>query len=549
VAPEDEAAKPGKKQAGKKAGKRASKKTAAKKVAKKAGKRPAAKKAARKAPQKRAGEKPAAKKAARKAPQKRAAKDATKQQPAASEATLPAPDAVERHWLAAYPPGVPTTYEYPLVPLTRLLDDAAQDFPHATAIEFLGLRLTYRELVDQVDRFATALRNLGVGKGDRVSIILPNCPQHVIAIFAILRLGAVGAEHDPVHGEEELSLQLNDVGSTVVVCLDPVYPRLARLKGRLPTVRHIVATGLQDYLPLVKARLFAVKHRKDPAAYYRIPESEGVKRFRDLVDRTGPTVLQAEVDPAEDLAVLLHTGGTTGPSKAVMLTHFNLVANSFQARLWMPDIQAGRESVLCVMPFFHSYGLTVGLMMGVLAAATLVLLPRFDPGAVLKAIDRRKPTLFPGVPTIYEALAGMPGLRKFDLSSLRACISGAAPLPLDVARTLEQVTGGKLREGYGLTETSPLTHANPIYGKAKPGSIGLPVTDTVCILVDTTDPSRPAAPGSPGELAVHGPQVMRGYWNRPDETVKVLRDGWLLTGDVAAVDDDGYFSIVERKKG
>jgi long-chain acyl-CoA synthetase len=460
---------------------------------------------------------------------------------------MPDPASVPRPWLDAYPPGVPASYAYPLVPLTRLLDDAAKDFPETEAIHFLGYRLTYRQLLDKVDRFAAALSELGVRKGDRVGLILPNCPQHVVALFAALRIGAVVAENNPLYTEAELEHQINDAGCKVLVCLDPIYAKLARLKGRLRTVEHIIATGIQDALPFPKNLLFPVKGKRD-GTYAKIPEGEGVLRMTDLVNRTAPTATQVPVEPASDLAMLLYTGGTTGVSKGVMLTHYNLVANAFQGRLWLPDVQAGRENVLCVLPFFHSYGLTTCLTVGMLSAATLTLLPRFDVDTVLKTIDDRKPTLFPGVPTIYVALNNAPDVKKYDLSSIRACLSGAAPLPVEVARTFEELTGGKLREGYGLTETSPITHANPIYGRAKKGKIGLPVTDTVCVLMDLDDPTKPAEEGQPGELAIHGPQVMAGYWNRPEETAEVLRDGWLLTGDIATIDEEGYVAIVDRKK-
>jgi long-chain acyl-CoA synthetase len=545
----------GKKAAGKKAAskKAAGKKAAGKKAAgkKAAGKKAAGKKAASKkaASKKAAGKKAASKKAASK--KATGSRRGTAKKGAARALTrsagLPDPDQVERPWLESYPDGVPHSYDYPLVPLTRLLDDAAQDFPQTTAVEFLGYTLTYRELLDQVDRFATALRDLGVVKGDRVGLILPNCPQHVVAIFAVLRLGAVVVENNPLYTEGELEHQLNDAGCRVLVTLDPIYPRLAKLKGRLPTVEHIIATGIQDALPFPKNRLFPLKGKKD-GSYYKIPESEGVQRFTELVERSTPAITQTAVEPREDLAMLLYTGGTTGTGKGVMLTHFNLVVNAFQARLWVPDVQAGRENMLCVMPFFHSYGVTIGLTFGVLSAATLTLLPRFDLGMVLKAVDKQKPTLFPGVPTIYVALNNAPDIGKHDLSSIRVCLSGAAPLPVEVATRFEELTGGKLREGYGLTETSPLTHANPIYGEGRKGRIGLPVTDTVCTLVDVDDHTKPAPPGGPGELAVAGPQVMKGYWNRPEETAAVLKDEWLLTGDVAEMDEDGYFAIVDRKK-
>lgn len=458
---------------------------------------------------------------------------------------MPDPAVVARPWLASYPPGVPETYDYPDVPLTRFLDDAAADFPAAVAVDFLGYTLTYRALLDRVDRFATALRDVGVAKGDHVGLILPNCPQHVIAIFAVLRLGAVAVEHNPLCTADELAYQLNDAGCKLVVCLDPIYQRLAELKGRLPSVEHIVATGIQDALPFPKNVLFPLTGRRN-GTYRKIAESEGVLRMRDLIATTPPAVAQEMLDPGTDVAILVYTGGATGGSKGVMLSHRNLVANAFQARLWVPDIQAGRENVLCVVGFCNLYGLTSCLTMGTLAAATLTLLPRFDRDTVLSTIARRKPTLFFGVPTFYVALGEAPDVAKHDLSSIRVCLSGPAPLPAEVAKRFEELTGGKLREGYGMAETSPITHANPIYGKAKRGAIGLPITDTVCTLRDVDDPSKPARPGEPGELAVAGPQVMRGYWNNPDDTAAVLVDGWLLTGDIAQVDDEGYFSLVGR---
>ncbi len=459
---------------------------------------------------------------------------------------MPDPTSVPRVWLSSYPPGVPETYSYPSVPLTRFLDDAARDFPQATALEFLGATTTYRQLHDSVERFATALQGLGVGKGDRVGIVLPNCPQHVVAVFAALRLGAVVAENNPLYTEPELVHQLVDAGVTAVVFLDSLWPTLRGVRPQVPSATAWIGTGIQEALPFAKARLFPLRGRRD-GTYYKIPSSEGVLRFSELVAKSPAAVQQAPLDPLTDLAMLLYTGGTTGVSKGVMLTHHNLVANAFQARLWVPDIQAGRENVLCVMPFFHSYGLTTCLMLGMLSAATLTLLPRFDLAMVLKTIDRQKPTLFPGVPTMYVAINEAADVGKYDLRSIRACISGASPLPVEVGRRFEELTGGKLREGYGLTETSPVTHANPIYGKAKSGAIGLPIPDTIAALVDLDDPSRQVGAGEMGELAVFGPQVMHGYWQRPEETAQVLRSGWLLTGDIAEIDEEGYFSIVDRK--
>jgi long-chain acyl-CoA synthetase len=346
---------------------------------------------------------------------------------------MPDPSSIEPTWIPSYPPGVPATYDYPDVPLTRFLDDAAKDFPETEAVHFLGYSLTYRQLLDKVDRFASAVANLGVRKGDRVGIILPNCPQHVVAIFATLRLGAVVAENNPLYTEAELAHQLNDAGCKVIVCLDPIYAKLANLKGQLREVEHIIATGIQDALPFPKNLLFPLKGKRD-GTYATIPEGEGVHRMSELIARTAPTVTQEPVDAGSDLAMLLYTGGTTGVSKGVMLSHRNLVANAFQARLWLPDIQAGRENVLCVLPFFHAYGLTICLTLGLLSAATLTLLPRFEVDTVLKTIDKRKPTLLPGVPTMYVALNNADDVGKYDLSSIRACLSGAAPLPAESRR-------------------------------------------------------------------------------------------------------------------
>jgi long-chain acyl-CoA synthetase len=452
-------------------------------------------------------------------------------------------------WLDAYPPGVPATYEYPLVPFSRFLDDAAQDFPHSPAIHYMGSSLTYRELLDHVDRFATALRNLGVRAGDRVGVALPTCPQHVITIFAALRLGATVAETSPTQGEARLAGQLNDADCKVLVVHDPVYRAIRGQKGRLRGVEHVVATALADSLPFHRRQLFGLRHRNDPDVHYRIPPDEGVLRFSELVERTAPAVVQAEIRPRDDVALLLYTAGSTGSGRAVMVSHFNLVANTFQVRLWMPDVQAGRENLLCAMPLHQAFGVTACLGVGVLSAATLTLLPRFDATTALKTIDNQRPTLFPGVPAVFEAITTAPDAGKHDLSSIRACLSSAAPLPPEVAKRFEELTGGKLRESYGLTEASPVTHANPIYGRAKRGSIGLPVTDTACILVDLADPARQAAPRAPGELAIAGPQVTQGYWRRPDDTAEALRDGWLLTGDVAVIDEEGFCTIVDRKQG
>jgi long-chain acyl-CoA synthetase len=437
---------------------------------------------------------------------------------------------------------VPPSYDYPAVPLTRFLDDAAKDFPETEAIHFLGYSLTYRQLLDKVDRFATALTALGVRKGDRVGLVLPNCPQHVVAVFATLRIGAVVVEHDPLASEAELAHQIGDAGCRVLVCLDPSYEVVARLKGRLTSVKHLIATGLQDALPFPRNVLFPLTGKRD-GSYAKIPEGEGVLRMSELINRTAPTAVQAPIEAEADLALLLYTDAGDGPSRGVMLTHANLVANAFQVRLWLPDVQAGRENVLCLVPFSQAQGFTMALGVGLLSAATLTLLHRFEVDDVLSTIEKRKPTLVPATPTAFEALASADDVRKRDLTSVRVCLSTAEPLAAEVARTFEDLTGGKVRQAHGRAEATALTHANPIYGKAKPGSVGLPISDTLCAVLDPDDPSRAVAPGEQGRLAVTGPQVMVGYWNRPEATAAVLRDGWLLTGERARIDDEGYVSL------
>ncbi len=455
-----------------------------------------------------------------------------------------------RPWLASYPGGVPADYDVPNVPLTRLLDDAASSFPGGTALAFLGATLTYRELKEQVDAFASALKDLGVGKGDRVAIMLPNCPQNVIAFFATLRLGAVVVQHNPLYTQAELRHQLADCGATVLVCLDRVYAGVAAVRADT-ALQHVVVTSIADYLPRaarLKLRLPLRRARKARAeTVANLPKDAAVKQFQTLVKTSDPA-RQVAVDPQEDLALLQYTGGTTGLSKGAMLTHANLVSNAYMNRLWDTDAVAGKEVALAVLPLFHAYGLTVAMNATVLLGGTLVLLPRFDVDQVLDAIDTWKPTMFPGVPPIYKALADSPKAKDHDLRSIRVCVSGAMKLPTEIQEQFEKITGGRLVEGYGMTETSPSTHCNPLSGVRRAGSIGLPLPGTDCKLVDQDDPSREVGVGEPGELAIKGPQVFRGYWGREGEQGVFTDDGYLLTGDVAVMDADGFFSIVDRKK-
>ena len=449
-------------------------------------------------------------------------------------------------WLDNYPPGVPEHVELPKASLAGLLEDAARDFPHAPALHFEGRTISYAQLHQQARRFSGVLAGLGVGRGTKVGLILPNCPQAVVALFGALRLGATVVQNNPLYTERELGHQLADAEVEVLVCLDLTYDRVKALRSRT-SIREVIVTSVLDELSGLKRRL-APYTKKGKAASASIGKDEPVRRWREALASAPAAPELVEVDADHDLALLQYTGGTTGVSKGVMLSHANLRANVEQVRAWFPDADPGREVMMAVLPFFHVYGLTVCLLLGLRLGAALVLLPRFDLDGVLAAVDKYRPTLFPGVPTMYVAINNAVEKGGHDLSSIKACLSGAAALPLEVAERFERFSGGRLVEGYGLSETSPVAIANPIYGKRKAGTIGMPIPDTLARVADPDDPSLTMPAGEKGELALAGPQVMRAYWNRPDETAQVLRDGWLLTGDMAVMDEEGYFSIVDRKK-
>ncbi|MBK5306531.1 MAG: AMP-binding protein [Frankiaceae bacterium] len=470
---------------------------------------------------------------------------------AAKKAVAPRTSYADRPWIRSYPEGVPADFEFPKVPLTRLLDDAASSFPTNTALAFLGSKMSYKSLKDEVDRFATALAGLGVGKGDRVAIVLPNCPQNVITFFAALRLGAIVVQHNPLYTESELRHQLADCGAKVVVCLDRVFETVAKVQ-KDTALEHVIVTSVADYLPTAKRlqlRLPIAKARKARAEITAdLPKGAAVKQFTALLKSAGTPTRQVALDPETDLALLQYTGGTTGLSKGAMLTHYNLVSNAYMNRLWDTGAKAGKEVTLGVLPLFHAYGLTVAMTGSVLMGGTLVLLPRFDLDLVFAAIDEWKPTTFPGVPPIYKAIADSPKAKQHDLRSIRLCVSGAMKLPVEIQEQFERISGARLIEGYGMTETSPSTHANPVSGTRKPGTIGLPLPGTRCKIVDQDNAAKQVPPGEPGELAIAGPQVFLGYWNKDEQDGVFTDDGYLLTGDVAVMDEDGFFSIVDRKK-
>jgi len=451
-----------------------------------------------------------------------------------------------RPWLASYPPGVPADFAFPEVPLTRLLDDAAASFPTRTALAFLGATTSYRELRDATDHLASGLAGLGVRKGDRVSVVLPNCPQHVLTVFAALRLGAVVVQHDPLSTASELRAQLADCGARVVVCLDHVHDTVVGVRADT-AVTTVVVTSLADCVPThtrlrLRLALPASRRARDRLSAPWHPDASTVPFLR-LV-RTPTAARQTPVDPRRDAALLHYTGGTTGVPRAAVLTHDNLVSNAYMNRLWDTGGTAGAEVTLAVLPLCHAYGMTVCLNATVLLAGTLVLLPRFDVDELLAAVDRWRPTMLPAVPAVFRALAEAPRARLHDLSSLRVCVSGAVPLPLDVQERFEGLSGAALAEGYGLTETSSSTHCNPLSDRRRPGTIGLPLPGTSCRVVDPDDASREVPVGTPGELLVRGPQVFSGYWGSSERAV--TDDGWLPTGDLVVMDADGWFTVVDR---
>jgi long-chain acyl-CoA synthetase len=458
----------------------------------------------------------------------------------------------ERPWLRFYPEGVPADVEVPDVPLTRLLDASADRFPGHRALEFLGRSMTYARLRDTVDRFATALAGLGIHKGDRVAVILPNCPQEVIAFYAVLRLGGIVVPTNPLYTPSELRHQLADSGSRVAIVFDKAYETLHEaIPGTV--IEHIIVTSLPDYLPFVKRELLklpiAKARRLAAELSTEVPAEAPVLWFDDLLKEASEPHPQAIIDPFRDLAVLQYTGGTTGRPKGAMLTHRNLVANALQTTAWDPAIRPGEDVTLAVVPLFHVFGLTFCLTCTILIGGTVVLIPRFDLELVLDAIHKHKPTLFPGVPPLFQQLAAAPESKKAGVGSIRTCVSGAMKLARTTVDAFKAGTGGHVIQGYGMTETSPVLMANPLDGNARHVSVGTPLPSTQARIVHENDPSRILPVGYPGELVVRGPQVFAGYWGQPAETAEALSpDGWFRTGDIGMMSPDGYFTLIDRKR-
>jgi long-chain acyl-CoA synthetase len=457
--------------------------------------------------------------------------------------TAAGPEALlrKRPWLASYDRGVPPTISVPPIRLDELLSSAARRYPGRPAIEYFAARLSYRNLDREANRFAHGLLAKGIERGDRVMLLLPNLPQ-MIRPFSGLQAGAVAVFATPLSEPDELVRQIRDSGARFLVTLPDLAEVAARALNQT-ALEQVVLTRVEEYLPTWQAIAFRLQTR----GRARPLPSVGFLQMRDLLRGQPHDRPVTQVDPG-DLAVLQYTGGTTDQPKGVMLSHGNLVANALQTRHWLPDVKEGREVTLAVLPYSHIYGLMAAMIVPVAMAGAMVILPRFVTAEVLGSIRRRRPTLFPGVPTMYTAINDFPGVRRYNVGSIRACISGAAPLPVEVQEAFERLTRGRLVEGYGLTEAGPATHANPFGGIRKPGSIGIPFPSTEAKIIDLAS-GKDLPQGRIGELAIRGPQVMQGYWQDPAATRQALtRSGWLLTGDLARMDSDGYFQIVARKK-
>lgn len=452
----------------------------------------------------------------------------------------------EKPWLAHYPEEVPHTLTYPSMPVQEYLTKAYEDFPQKTAIHFLGRELSYEELYESAMKMANYLQKLGIQKGDRVSIMLPNCPQAVISFYGILYAGGVVVMTNPLYTEREISYQMKDSGAKAIISLDILFPRINKVIKET-VLENVIVTGIKDYLTFPKNLVYPFIQKKQYGMTVKV-EHRGINHlFTEIMKTASPQITKPPFDFDEDLALLQYTGGTTGSPKGVMLTHRNLISNATMCDAWLYKSTRGEETIMGIIPLFHVYGLTTVLILSVMQGNKMVLLPKFDPEQALKTINKQKPTLFPGAPTLYIGLLNHPDIQKYDLSSIEACLSGSAPLPTEVQEKFERITGGKLVEGYGLTETSPVSHSNLVWGDRTKGSIGMPYPDTDCeiFLPGTTDP---VPNGQIGEIAIKGPQVMKGYWNRPDATAATIVDGWLLTGDLGYMNDEGQFFIVDRKK-
>lgn len=449
-----------------------------------------------------------------------------------------------RPWLKNYDEGVPPEVEIPEKPLYWILEETVKNYPNRVALYFYGYKMTYKELLEKAERFAGYLRSKGIGPGDVVAIFLPNSPQFAIAYYGTLMAGATVSPMNVLYGPALIRHQLEDNKAKILVAIDIFKEKI--LAGVPDSVEEILWTGIQDFLPGIKSFLYKLK-AKPP----KIQEDSRNKFFKKIPASSERIKEKPHINPKEDIAALMYTGGTTGVPKGAELTHYNLLANVIQIDAWYKRGQKGVDVFVGALPWFHIYGQSAVLNNGVYKAATIIVFARWDVEEVMKAIQKHKANVFHGVPLMYIAIINHPKVNKFNLKSLEVCISGAAPLPVAVREKFEKITGAKLREGFGLTETSPVTHVNPILGEARSGSIGLPVPSTIAAIAKVEEPEL-LPPGEVGELVISGPQVMKQYHNMPEENKAVFFEccgrRWLRTGDIAKMDENGFFYIVDRKK-
>ena len=454
----------------------------------------------------------------------------------------------ERSWLKRYDEGVPKHIEYPAIPLFKLLEEAAEKYPNRPCTIFKGAVITYQEMNQLTDRLAAGLAEIGIKKGDRVGIFMPNIPQFVLAYFAILKAGAIVVATNPLYTSREIEHQVNDAGIEIMLVMSSFYKLLKETQPRTK-IRTLIVTNIKEALPSTTRLLFTLAMEKKGG--HKVELAQGDFWMKDLITRHKPDDRpKLEIGP-NDFALFQYSGGTTGISKGAIALHRNLVANALQIRSWMPTAIEGNETVLMAIPLFHVFGMVAGMLFALRVVSSMVMVPNpRDMKDIIANIKKYKPTIYPGVPTMYNALNNHPDVKagKVDMSSFKACISGSAALMRETKETFEALSGGKVFEGYGLSEAPTATHCNPLYGENRTGSIGIPMTDVDCRIMDLDDGVTVLPVGEIGELVVKGPQVFYGYHNMPTETANTLRDGWLYTGDIARMDEDGYFYIVDRKK-
>ena len=450
-------------------------------------------------------------------------------------------------WLQNYEPEVPAALKYPQTTLHHNLEQAARKHPGSPATIFMDAQLTYSQLNELADRFAAGLQTLGVRKGDRVAIYVANSPQFVIAYYGTLKAGAIAVPFNPLYSSSEVRHQLRDSGAETAVVMSRFYPIVKAVRSETP-LKRVLVTNIKEYFPGLLKLLFTVVRETKEGDRQSIAGDADTHWYQEFLSKAPAKPSPVAIAPT-DTAALIYTGGTTGTPKGAELSHLNLNANAQQCRAWMHRAREAEEIILTALPLFHSFGMTTCMNLAVVLSSAMLLIPNpRDMASIMENVNKWHPSIFPGVPAMYLAFANFPNVGRYDIRTIRACISGAAPLQGEIQERFHKLTGAYLVEGYGLSEASPVTHGNPVFGKSCVGSIGLPFPDTEARVVDMKTGSKEVPRGEPGELIIRGPQVMKRYWNMPGETANALRDGWLYTGDIATMDEEGYFRIVDRKK-